>query len=104
MEEKTKNMSTDIIIHEEDKKRFVGTLGLGDEYYIQYNKDNNNVLDCFHTFVPESGRGKGLAGKLVIFAFEYCIKNNCKIKPSCSYISDSFLKKEKYSKYLEYVA
>ena len=69
-----------------------------------YNKDNNNVLDCFHTFVPESGRGKGLAGKLVIFAFEYCIKNNCKIKPSCSYISDSFLKKEKYSKYLEYVA
>jgi predicted GNAT family acetyltransferase len=91
------------IVLEENKNRFVGTLESGDEYYIQYNKEKN-IIDCFHTFVPHSGRGQGLAGKLVIFAFEYCIDNNYKLKPSCSYISDNFLKKEKYLKYLPYVA
>lgn len=91
------------IVHEENNNRFIGTLESGDEYYIQYNKQKN-VLDCVHTFVPPSGRGQGLAGKLVICAFEYCINHNYKLKPSCTYISDTFLKKEKYLKYLPYVA
>ena len=98
----TSSMSKDIR-HDADNNRFVGVADNGDEYYVEYNLLEQNVLDCVHTFVPPSGRGKGLAGKLVVAAFEYCIKNNCKIKPSCTYISDTFLKKEKNSRYLEYV-
>ena len=90
----TSSMSKDIR-HDADNNRFVGVTDNGDEYYVEYNLLEQNVLNCVHTFVPPSGRGKGLAGKLVVFAFEHCIKNNCKIKPSCTYISDTFLKKEK---------
>ena len=38
-----------------------------------------------HTFVDDSLRGQGVAGKLVRMVCEYASENNLKIKPTCSY-------------------
>ena len=58
---------------------------------LHYIKQGN-VMDIHHTFVPEELRGKGLAEKLAKSAFDYAKKYNMKIKPTCSYIEDTFLK------------
>lgn len=56
-------------------------------------KKEGNIIDLYHTFTPEELRGKGLADQLVRFAFDYAKKHNLKIKPTCPYITDVFLKK-----------
>jgi predicted GNAT family acetyltransferase len=48
-----------------------------------------------HTFVPDTMRGGGVAGKITRHAFEYCEQNGLKVVPTCTYISDTFLPKNK---------
>ena len=38
-----------------------------------------------HTFVDDSLRGQGVAGKLIEAVVEYAKKNDKKIRPQCSY-------------------
>lgn len=59
---------------------------------LRYIK-HENIMDIHHTFVPEQLRGRGLAEKLTKTAFEYAKKHGMKIKPTCPYIEDTFLKK-----------
>ncbi len=56
-------------------------------------KKEGNIIDIYHTFTPEELRGRGLAEQLTTAAFEFSEKNNLKIRPSCSYVKDAFLKK-----------
>ena len=50
-------------------------------------------LDLYHTYVPEVFRGRGMAEKLCQAAFEYANTNGLTVIPSCSYISDAYLKR-----------
>lgn len=50
-------------------------------------------MDITETFVPEAGRGKGLAGKLARAAFEHAKEKGFHVRPTCSYISDTFVPK-----------
>jgi predicted GNAT family acetyltransferase len=50
-------------------------------------------LDLYHTYVPEAFRGRGMAEKLCKAAFEYAKANKLTVIPSCSYISDAYLKR-----------
>ena len=43
-----------------------------------------------HTYVSESLRGQGVAGKLLDALLEYAKNNNIKIKPVCSYVVSAF--------------
>ncbi|MBI4163115.1 MAG: N-acetyltransferase [Candidatus Aenigmarchaeota archaeon] len=54
---------------------------------------NISIMDLYHTFTPKELRGRGLAEKLTKAAFEFAEKNKMKIRPSCSYVADVFLKK-----------
>ena len=52
------------------------------------------AVDIEHVFVPESARGKGHAETLVKFAFHLVLEDygkDCKVIPSCTYVSDTFL-------------
>ena len=62
------------------------------------------VMDITHTFVPEGGRGKGLAAVLTEAAFDAAALRGAagkdvpwseaiKVRPSCSYVSDTFLQR-----------
>uniref|UniRef100_A0A1I8AYC7 Protein NATD1 n=1 Tax=Meloidogyne hapla TaxID=6305 RepID=A0A1I8AYC7_MELHA len=58
---------------------------------LEYKKLPNKVLELYHTEVPKEYGGKGIAKDLVKGAFRYCIDNNYKVYPTCSYV-------QKYSK------
>ncbi len=51
------------------------------------------VMDIYHVFVPENMRGQGMAEKLAEAAFKFARVEGLKIKPTCPYIRDTFLKK-----------
>ena len=52
---------------------------------VTFPKKSDLVIDLNHTFVDDSLRGQGVAGKLVRMVCEYASENNLKIKPTCSY-------------------
>ncbi len=43
-------------------------------------------MDLTHTIVPKPISGRGVAGDIVEFVLDYAIKNNLKIRPTCSYV------------------
>lgn len=44
------------------------------------------VMPIYHTFVPESERGKGIAEVLAVAAFDFAKEKKLKVKPDCPYI------------------
>lgn len=70
------------------------------QFYIEIDDDiahldyslKGNLIDLYHTYTPPQLRGRGLAEKIVDFAFNYAKENNLKVIPSCPYIP-YFLKK-----------
>ena len=57
------------------------------------SRDGRDVIDLAHTFVPPAGRGKGLAGKLCRSAFAHAKAEGFLVRPTCSYVSDTFIKR-----------
>jgi predicted GNAT family acetyltransferase len=53
------------------------------------------VMDIDHTFVPPAGRGLGLAGKLADAAFAWAAGGGYAVRPTCSYIRETYLPKKK---------
>lgn len=75
------------IEHRVDFKRFV--IQIGEEIAeLRYQKKKKNVIQFTHTYVPDSLRGQGLAGKLAKHGLEYARKNGCKVESTCSYITN----------------
>jgi len=82
------------IRHDEAGKRFVMDLGDGSEALLVY-RPMGDALEFYHTFVPESHRGQGLAEKVVAEAFRYARDHRLKVIPSCPYVSGTFLRRHK---------
>ena len=49
------------------------------------------VMEMHHTEVPPAGRGRGVASQLCKAAFQYCHEAVVAVRPSCSYVSDTWL-------------
>lgn len=77
------------VLHDEAAKKFYAPLG---EYQavLMYARQGE-VLDLYHTYVPESHRNHGLAERLVTFGFEHAKRHRLKVRPSCSYIAQWFV-------------
>lgn len=52
----------------------------------------NGVADIKHTFVDESLRGQGIAGKLLAAAVAQIRKDGLRVRPTCSYARTWFEK------------
>jgi predicted GNAT family acetyltransferase len=79
------------VIHDQSSRRFCVRL---EDYeaclmYRQAGKD----LDLYHTYVPEIFRGRGIAERLCKAAFDHAKQQGLTVIPSCSYISDYYLKR-----------
>ena len=81
--------------HDEDQHKFFVSLGK-DEAYLKYKVLPSGDLDFYSTFVPDSGRGMGLAAKLVLTGFEFAKSNHQKVKPTCSYVAAFFEKNNEW--------
>ena len=64
----------------------------GYEACLMY-REAGGELDLYHTYVPEVFRGRGIAEQLCKAGFEYAKANHLKVIPSCSYISEAYLKR-----------
>lgn len=68
----------------------------GKECRAEYTfKDGStNIIDLYHTFVPEELGGRGYARVLMEEVVEFLKENNLKIIPTCSYAAKFFSKPE----------
>ena len=80
------------VLHDETNHRFYIPLEGGQEVDLFYRRVGN-ALDFYHTSVPPTVRKRGLAEQVVEAGFRYAEANHFKVIPSCSYVSDRFLKK-----------
>ncbi len=69
--------------------------------YLAYTEQPTGLLQLTHTFVSDSLRGQGIAGKLTQHAMDYAVENNLKVLPVCPYIIKWLENKPDYSKYVE---
>jgi len=61
----------------------------------------DGFVDINHTFVDESLRGQGIAGKLMVEVAEQLRKENKKAIPTCPYAVGWFSKNKDYDDILE---
>lgn len=64
--------------------------------YIKIERDEDNDLKVVSTFVDDSLRGKGIAGKLTEEVIAYAEKEKLKIVPVCPYTVKYFEKHKEY--------
>ena len=79
------------VIHDAKGSRFCVKLE-GYEACLMYRLTGTEI-DLYHTYVPEVFRGRGMAENLCKAAFEHAKANRLTVIPSCSYISDAYLKR-----------
>ena len=79
------------VLHNRQDQRFSVKLE-GYEACLMYSRRANEI-DLYHTYVPEVFRGRGIAERLCRAAFEYAKREGLVAIPSCSYISDTYLKR-----------
>ena len=79
------------IQHDAAGSRFYVKLS-GYEACLMYRLSGQEI-DLYHTYVPEVFRGRGIAEQLCKSAFEHAKANGLTVIPSCSYISDAYLKR-----------
>ena len=76
------------ILHQESQHRFTIDLD-GEQGFLEYaiNETESGVeLDFYHTEVPPSHQGQGIASRLVKFGMEYAKEHGFAVLPSCSYV------------------
>ena len=69
---------------------FSARMDDGAEAVLEYGLFDG-VADFAHTFTPPSARGKGVAAKLGDAAFAWAREQHLAVRPSCSYISGTYL-------------
>lgn len=72
--------------HQIEKQQFIIDLG-AEQALLQYSLNlAEQHLHFYHTFVPVSARGKGVASQLVSAALSWARSQNYSISNSCSYV------------------
>ncbi|MCU0353141.1 MAG: N-acetyltransferase [Cytophagales bacterium] len=60
---------------------------VGNETALLDYRWHNGHLALTHTFVPEAGRGKGIASALAKHALDYAKDQNLKVEVYCTYVA-----------------
>lgn len=79
-------MDGDVVHDKENSLFFVKLTNDGGKAVLEYEKIDSSTLDFYHTGVPVSHRGQGIAKHLVKAGFDYAISEKLKVKPTCSYV------------------
>ncbi|MGC8479550.1 MAG: GNAT family N-acetyltransferase [Candidatus Micrarchaeia archaeon] len=74
-----------------------------DDAELLYTLDEKRkIMSIYHTFVPETERGKGLAEILAIKAFDFAKEKGFLIRPDCDYIKHFITKHKELEKMITY--
>jgi uncharacterized protein len=81
-----------------EKNRFYKKVeGLDCE--LEYSMYENNVIEFYHTYVPEPLRGRGLAMEIIQEGLDYAVAHKYRIIPSCSAVKKFIDRHPKYRNY-----
>ncbi|MGC8547527.1 MAG: GNAT family N-acetyltransferase [Candidatus Micrarchaeia archaeon] len=86
---------------EKTRNKFYAKTDHG-EALLLFKPAGKGKINIYHTFVPDEERGKGIAEKLSIAAFEYAKEKKLKIIPGCPYIGYFVEKHPEYSTMIVY--
>ena len=75
--------------HDLEHHRFVMKLDSYEAVLMYAQK--GKVLDFYHIYIPDPFRNRGIAGQILIAAFEYAQKEGFRVVPSCPFIAHDFL-------------
>lgn len=79
------------IQHKPNEQRFI-IQWVNEQAELLYSLDpNNRKINFYHTYVPESARGQGLARLLVDAGMQWAKTQGYEMQASCSYVQP-FLK------------
>lgn len=67
---------------------------------VTFDTLSDTSVDITHTFVDDSLRGQGMAGKIMAATAEYLKQQQKQIKCTCSYAQHWFAKHEEYQNIL----
>jgi predicted GNAT family acetyltransferase len=67
--------------------RFTLSSGAGAAAVLDYRERNAGTLEYYHTFVPTSLRGRGVASRLVAHALRYAIEQRLSVIPTCPFVA-----------------
>ncbi len=73
--------------HDKKTGQFFIDLG-GAQAKLSYKYKSDQLVEAYSTFVPDAGRGKGIAGLLADDFFKFVKEEDLKVQPTCSYISN----------------
>lgn len=86
--------------HDPEHGKFFVNLE-SEQAVLEYERAGQ-VLDFRYVYVPPKFRNRGLAGKIVIHAFEYAEKGGFKVIPTCPFVSEDFLPRfPQYQKFVQ---
>jgi uncharacterized protein len=76
----------DLKVQHDEKSRKYYTVVDGQESVCEYGEAGERTLNFWHTFVPPSLRGRGIADELVRQALEDALARGYKVIPSCWFV------------------
>ena len=89
------------IEHQIEESLFFVLLEDGQRAFVKYRRSGAEStepqIDFYSTFVPDSHRGKGLAGKLVDHAFAWADEEKLHINSSCWYAAKKLERRNRQS-------
>lgn len=86
--------------HFPDSSKFQICLAEGEKAVLLYKALENCpeiTWDCYHTEVPESHRGRGLAGMLADALFQHAVEGGLHLKLTCTYLQHYLTKHPEHS-------
>ncbi|MFM9946114.1 MAG: GNAT family N-acetyltransferase [Bacteroidia bacterium] len=86
------------VINNTEKLRF--ELKIDEDFAIIEYRWHKGDIVFMHTFVPEAGQGRGIAGKMAKVALEYVRDNNLKMKLYCPYMASYVERKPEYKEFI----
>ncbi|PIP79398.1 MAG: N-acetyltransferase [Gammaproteobacteria bacterium CG22_combo_CG10-13_8_21_14_all_40_8] len=78
-------MQSHTVEHQPQQSRFLVKLD-SEEAVLQYELTNDTSVDFYRTYVPDSGRGQGIAEKLVRAGLAWAKEKGYKVEASCWYV------------------
>jgi len=91
--EPNETIEPEVVLLDQNKQRFVLDLGNGKVARIDYNlvedgDGGSNLIEMYHTEVPEDMRGQGIGKALARGAFEIARDLNIQCRLTCDYLID----------------
>lgn len=84
-----------LVKHNNGKHRFE-TNQEGNLAFVEYQILDNEIMNIYHTEVPEPIEGKGVGSAIMKEALDFARRNNYQVLPTCAFAQSYLMKHPDY--------